>query len=184
MRKNKALLLGVVMLMTILLCGVVEAKTPSKSTLKKAYKSYFETLGIKSLSTSYSLVDLNGDKTKECIVSFWNGGARGTNMILGYKKKKVFQYLTYVGGISCYKKKKMICVDAPNGAATHVTYFYKIKGKKLILKDKYEVAFDYSTKWPWQLLYYHKNQKISKKTYDKKIAKLHKKYKEPKYISF
>ena len=146
-------------------CSVTVKKKskPSKQTVQKAYKNYFNR-NFKGNSMYrdgyYNLYDINKDGVSEMIVVYPSGVRAGCQLFT-YKNGKIVKMHNdeFYGCNGIYKaKNNVICIQGSGGAASTSFTFYKMKGTKLKRIVKYTQDGDVFGRY---VHYYRNNKRIS-----------------------
>ena len=142
------------------LVTVKKKSKPSKQTVQKAYKNYFNRkFNGNSMYRDgyYKLYDINKDAVSEMIVAYQSGVRYGFQLFTYKNGKVVKMHDKWFGGCNgIYKaKNKMICIQASNSAANTTYTFYKMKGTKL----KKIVSYTYDADMDGRYVHYYRNNK-------------------------
>lgn len=151
------------------LVTVKKKSKPSKQTVQKAYKNYFNRkFNGNSMYRDgyYKLYDINKDAVSEMIVAYQSGVRYGFQLFT-YKNGKVVKMHNgeFSGCNGIYKaKNNMICIQASGGAASTSFTFYKMKGTRLKKIVKYAQDGDVLGRYVY---YYRNNKRISASSFRK-----------------
>ena len=115
---------------------------------------------------SYTLLDINGDGTKELLYTYYSGGARDSGAICTIINGKVKQILDQGGSPHFYsfaEKKNQIMIDGSNSAFEKEYNVYTMKNGKMKLLHKYLRKVNQNGK----SVYYVDGKKIKKSEFTK-----------------